>query len=211
MTDRRAFSAPSEAQQEQCAAVFAKITAAVWAGVDWIQIREKDMDGAKLAELAQKVISQVEPRCRVILNDRLDVACAVGAAGVHLGEKSIPVVEARRFVREQGWKEEFLIGASVHSPEAALAAQEDGADYVIFGPVFATPSKAAFGAPQGMDRLAAVCRGVSIPVLAIGGITPENASGCYRAGASGVAAIRLFQAAQDLRAVVAKLRGKLAQ
>lgn len=207
VTDGGAFAAPGEAQEEQCEALSAKIAAAALAGVDWIQIREKNMDGAKLAELARNVISRVEPNCRVILNDRLDVACAVGAGGVHLGEKSIPVAEARRFVRERGMSKEFLIGASVHSLEAAIAAEKDGADYVIFGPVFATPAKLAFGEPQGLARLKEVCSTLAIPVLGIGGITLENAGDCYLSGASGVAAIRLFQEARQLAELVAQLRG----
>jgi thiamine-phosphate pyrophosphorylase len=207
VTDRRAFAVPGEAQEEQCAAVFAKIAVAASAGVDWIQIREKDMDGGKLAELTQKVISQVGPKRRVILNERLDIACAVGAAGVHLGEKSIPVAEAWRFVRERRMSKEFLIGTSVHSLELAVAAEKDGADYVIFGPVFATPSKVSFGPPQGLERLAAVCQSVSIPVLAIGGITAENAQECYAQGASGIAAIRLFQETGKIETIVKQLRG----
>jgi thiamine-phosphate pyrophosphorylase len=94
----------------------------------------------------------------------------------------------------------------VHSLEAALAAESGGADYLIFGPVFPTPSKAAFGAPQGLERLKELCRNASIPVLAIGGITIQNAQECYAAGASGVAAIRLFQDATDTLSVVEQLR-----
>jgi thiamine-phosphate pyrophosphorylase len=90
--------------------------------------------------------------------------------------------------------------------EAAKSAAGDGADYLFFGPVFTTPSKAAYGAPQGLERLAAVCRAVSIPVLAIGGVTSATASACFAAGASGIAAIRLFQEAPDMLALVQSLR-----
>jgi thiamine-phosphate pyrophosphorylase len=100
----------------------------------------------------------------------------------------------------------FLIGASCHSLEAAQAAEGAGADYIFFGPVFATPSKAAFGAPQGIERLREVCRSVTIPVLAIGGITVENAHSCFDVGAAGMAAIRLFQESADLSDVVNRLR-----
>ncbi len=143
---------------------------------------------------------------RILVNDRLDVALAVQAGGVHLGEKSLPPQEARRLVVSLHREKDFLIGVSCHSLEAAKAAERDGADYLFFGPVFATPAKAVYGAPQGLERLAEVCRAVSLPVLAIGGITLDNCAACFSAGASGIAAIRLFQDAKDLAAVVRALR-----
>ncbi|MBI3485067.1 MAG: thiamine phosphate synthase, partial [Acidobacteria bacterium] len=97
-------------------------------------------------------------------------------------------------------------GASCHSLAEAQAAERDGAHYLIFGPVFSTPSKSQFGAPQGIARLEEACRAVRIPVLAIGGITLDNAHECLRAGAAGIAAIRLFQDASDLPALVSSLR-----
>lgn len=175
--------------------------------MDWIQIREKDLSAAELSELAQEALRCVPASCRILINDRLDVACAVGAAGVHLGGKSISVEAARRLVRERLSTKDFLIGVSVHSRQTAQEAQAAGADYMIFGPVFATPSKVAYGPPQGLDRLGEVCGSVSIPVVAIGGITPENAQACYQQGAHGIAAIRLFQAATDLTKLVTELRG----
>ena len=108
---------------------------------------------------------------------------------MHLGENSLPVGEVVQ-AKAPVAAEEFLVGASCHSPEAAARAEREGADYIFFGPVFATPSKAAFGAPQGAARLAEVCRAVRIPVLAIGGITAKNAAACLEAGRSGIAAIR---------------------
>jgi len=95
---------------------------------------------------------------------------------------------------------------SCHSLETAKAADESRADYIFFGPVFATPAKAAYGAPQGLERLAEVCRAVALPVLAIGGITLENASACLSAGAAGIAAIRLFQEAPEIARIVRALR-----
>jgi thiamine-phosphate pyrophosphorylase len=103
-------------------------------------------------------------------------------------------------------EEDFYIGVSCHSLEAAKSAERGGADYLFFGPVFDTPSKAAYGPPQGLNRLAEVCRSVSIPVLAIGGITLANCAACFSAGASGIAAIRLFQDASDLPDLVQALR-----
>ena len=122
------------------------------AGVDWIQIREKDLSGFELSELAREALACVPSSCRILVNDRLDVAIAAGTAGVHLGEKSIFAKDARRFAIERVAPREFQIGASVHSPEEAQAAEAVGLDYVIFGPVFPTPSKLAFGPPQGLER-----------------------------------------------------------
>ena len=141
----------------------------------------------------------------ILINDRLDVALAVQAGGVHLGEKSVPAQEAKRLAHTLG-REDFLVGVSCHSLEAAKAAERNGADYLFFGPVFATPSKAGYGEPQGIERLAEVCRALSVPVLAIGGVTRENCAPCLAAGASGIAAIRLFQDAADLPSLVQTLR-----
>jgi thiamine-phosphate pyrophosphorylase len=206
VTDRRAFSTSSAALEGQCEALLVEIAAAAAAGVDWIQIREKDLDGAMLAQLGRAALAQVNPKCRILINDRLDVAYAVGAAGVHLGERSISVADAKHFVREKHIASLFSIGVSVHSLEAAQRAESDGADYVIFGPVFATPSKLSFGEPQGLERLEAVCSAIKLPVLAIGGISVETARECYARGAAGVAGIRIFQEAPDLKQLVAQLR-----
>jgi thiamine-phosphate pyrophosphorylase len=100
------------------------------------------------------------------------------------------------------------VGVSCHSLEAATAAAEGGAHYVFFGPVFATPSKASFGVPQGLLRLAEVCRAVSLPVVAIGGVTLDNAASCLSVGAAGIAAIRLFQDVKDIASIVKTLRTK---
>jgi thiamine-phosphate pyrophosphorylase len=166
-------------------------------------LREKNLDGQPLFELATKAVAAcaAAPRAgkqtRLLINDRLDVAWAAHAAGVHLGENSIPAGEVTRW-RDRSGRADFLVGVSCHSLEAAAQAAADGADYIFFGPVFATPSKQAFGPPQGLQKLEQVCRAISIPVLAIGGITPENAAACLQAGAAGIAAIRLFQQAPEL-------------
>jgi thiamine-phosphate pyrophosphorylase len=182
------------------------VKAAAEAGVDWIQIREKHLPGRDLSDFVLEAMRVAPAPCRVVVNDRLDVACAVRAAGVHLTEQSISVADAKQFARERALPASFLVGAATHSLDSARAAAASGADFVIFGPVFATPSKAGYGAPQGIERLASVCRSVSIPVLAIGGITLENAGECAAAGAAGIAAIRLFQNAPDLPAIVRQLR-----
>jgi thiamine-phosphate pyrophosphorylase len=179
---------------------------AIAAGAAWIQIREKDLDGRTLVELARFAVAETHATsARVLVNDRLDVALAANAAGVHLGEKSLPLEVVREWRRSAG-RSDFLIGVSCHSLESAHAAERGGADYIFFGPVFATPSKAVYGAPQGIDRLREVCASVEIPVLAIGGLDLENVRECIAAGAAGIAAIRLFQDAVDSAVLAGRLR-----
>ena len=190
-----------------------RMETAAAAGVDWVQIREKDLSGRDCGLLTREALqraakspaSNASPT-RILVNDRLDVALSEGAGGVHLGENSLPLPEAKRLVKAQALSRDFLIGVSCHSLDAARSAASGGADYLFFGPIFSTPSKAAFGAPRGLERFAKVCRAVSIPVLAIGGITLANASACLAAGASGIAAIRLFQDARDMSSLVQSLR-----
>jgi thiamine-phosphate pyrophosphorylase len=227
VTDRSLFAAAPAHK-----ILLKKIAAAAAAGVDWIQIREKDLSGKESSTLTREAMklarnaarddapgvgaSARSPRAlasspgqaahaRILVNDRLDVALAAHAGGVHLGEQSLPP-EAALCLRKGLARDDFLIGVSCHSPKAAKQAERGGADYLFFGPVFATPAKAAYGAPQGLDRLSEVCRAVRLPVVAIGGITPDNAGACLSAGASGIAAIRLFQDARDLPAVVQALK-----
>jgi thiamine-phosphate pyrophosphorylase len=211
VTDRRGLRPPSP--RGLLAALAGKIEAAASAGVDWVQIREKDLSAKKLLALMREAVRFAETRAnatqsptRILVNDRVDVALSEGVAGVHLGEESLPVKEAKRLVEAHAARGDFLIGVSCHSLEGAKSATRDGADYLFFGPVFATPSKAVYGVPQGLDRLAEVCRSASIPVLAIGGITVENAAACLAAGASGIAAIRLFQDAPDVADRITALR-----
>lgn len=183
-----------------------KIEQAANAGVNWIQIRERDLSGRDLAEFVEHAIVRAGSSSAVLVNDRVDVACAVGASGVHLGEHSLPADEAKRFVSQRCAREKFIVGVSAHSLEGAFQAEKAGADYVIFGPVYATPSKAGFGEPQGVQRLQEVCQRLAIPVLAIGGITLENTKVCLAAGAAGIAAIRLFQDTAKLDDLVRELR-----
>jgi thiamine-phosphate pyrophosphorylase len=203
VTDRKALAGSVE---EQLRALLNKIENAGRAGVDWIQIREKDLSERERAALVNEAIGRVPRSCRVLVNDRLDVAIAVGAGGVHLGEQSITVLDAIRLVTEKRLRSDFLVGVSTHSLEAARVAEKAGADYVIFGPVFATPSKAAFGPPQGLENLREICARLSIPVMAIGGVMAANASDCLAVGAAGIAAIRLFQDAADMTELVRSLR-----
>jgi thiamine-phosphate pyrophosphorylase len=211
VTDRHALSGAHEL--DACEALLQKIGEAAAAGVDWIQIREKDLSGKECAALTSRAIERAarppgsKPgRTRILVNDRLDVALSQSAGGVHLGENSLPLEEARKLADSRIRSEDFLVGISCHSVEAATAAASGGANYIFFGPVFTTPAKAAYGAPQGLARLAEVCRAISLPVIAIGGVTLDNAALCLSAGASGIAAIRLFQDAKDLASLVKSLR-----
>jgi len=217
VTDRRSLEAANEAQS--LVALTQKIEEVAAAGIDWVQIREKDLPARDLAllvrqalDIAARVSAKRDSRIRVIVNDRLDVAIAHRADGVHLGERSLPLVEAKRMVASAvargALEESFLVGSSCHSLEAAQTAERDGANYIVFGPVFATPSKKSFGAPQGLELLAQVCRALDIPVLAIGGVTPENGNACLQRGAAGLAAIRLFQDTENATASV-QLRQRL--
>ena len=211
VTDRRGLSGIDRLEAQET--VGQKIATAAAAGVDWLQIREKDLSARDYGLLTRKAL-QLAARSpagnarptRVLVNDRLDVALSEHAGGVHLGEASLPLPEAKRLVKAQAQRLDFLIGISCHSLEAARSAASGGADYLFFGPIFPTPSKEAFGAPHGLERLGEVCRAVAIPVLAIGGITLANASACLAAGASGIAAIRLFQEARDMTSLVQSLR-----
>jgi thiamine-phosphate pyrophosphorylase len=176
------------------------IAHAAGAGVDWIQLREKDYSGREWTRLVEESLERVTRqglRTRILVNDRLDVALASRAGGVHLSENGIPIAEACRlrdeYFAQRQVDRDFLVGLSCHSLGAALGAARAGADYIYFSPIFYTPSKANYGPPQGVERLAKVSAAVHIPVIAIGGITRQNASECFAAGASGIAAIRLFQ------------------
>lgn len=195
-------------------ALLERIAAAVTAGIDWIQIREKDLSGKEISALTTAVIAKVKnstPQGRsltkVLVNDRLDAALAAHAHGVHLGTHSMPAKNIGDWLRQREKNREatiqsgFQLGVSCHSLEEALAAEKSGATYIFFGPVFSTPSKETFGAPQGLARLREVCGAIKIPVLAIGGIAADNAKSCLQAGAAGLAAIRLFQLSSDLQSL----------
>lgn len=169
------------------------VDGALLGGVRAVQLREKDLSSRELYELALR-LREITSRhgARLFINDRLDIALAAGADGVHLGESSLPVGRVRGIAGDR-----LLIGVSCHSLEGALAAQEGGADFITFSPVFFTPSKACYGEPVGIERLAEACRRLRIPVFALGGIKPENVPAVLSRGAHGVALISAILAAGD--------------
>jgi thiamine-phosphate pyrophosphorylase len=159
------------------------------AGVEWIQIREKDLSARDLFDLTRHALSLPNPRgSKILVNTRVDVALAAGAAGAHLPAGS-PAPRIWRSLAPPG----FLLGVSCHSLDEVCTAQDQGADYVIFGPVFPPRSKATGLEPRGIEGLAQAVRALNIPVLALGGITATNAEDCAQAGAAGIAAISLYQ------------------
>jgi thiamine-phosphate pyrophosphorylase len=181
ITDRKSLASED--------ALLTAIARSLTEGVEWIQIREKDLSARALCELVRSAIALPNPEgTRFLVNDRMDVALAAGAAGVHLPAGSISP-RTWRGIAPEG----FLIGVSCHTLEEVLTADFEGADYVVFGPVFAPLSKTSDLAPRGLSALAQAAEAARIPVLALGGVTRQNTGACMAAGASGVAGISLFQ------------------
>jgi len=179
------------------------VRAALDAGLPAVQLREKDLPGGPLLALAERLrAATTRAGALLFVNDRVDVAIACGADGVHLGGTSMPVAAARGLLPAGA-----LIGVSTHAPDEPAATP---ADFAFFGPVHATPSKAAFGPPQGEDRLRAAVAAARVPVLAIGGVTAATAAGVLAAGAVGAAVIRAILAAPDPGAATRTLLDALA-
>lgn len=200
ITDRHSLASEAGSAPDQ--ALLGRVAAAARAGVNLVQIREKDLPTRALAELVRGALAAVEGTAvRIVVNDRLDVALALGAHGVHLARTSLPARAARRIVPPG-----FLVGVSCHSLEQALEAEAARADYVLLGPIFPTPSKLRYGPPLGLEILRQVAARVRIPVLALGGITRERVKACCAAGAAGVAAIRMFQECASVEDLVNELR-----
>jgi thiamine-phosphate pyrophosphorylase len=174
-------------------------------GVKAIQLREKDLSGKELYDLAEKTNRLCRRyRARLIINDRVDVALAVDADGVQLGKTSIPIETARALLGSEN-----LIGYSAHSLEEACQAEQSGADFILFGPVYFTPSKASYGAPQGLIALQKVVANISRPVYAIGGIRAETIGALRRVGVRGVALIAAIIGANDPKFAARTLLGLL--
>jgi thiamine-phosphate pyrophosphorylase len=184
------------------------VEGALQGGVRAVQLREKDLSGRELYQLACRM-KELTSRygAKLLINDRLDIALAAGVDGVHLGESSLPLQRAREIAGR-----DMLIGVSCHDRQRALAAQENGADFITFSPIYFTPSKARYGEPLGTELLAEACRLLRIPVFALGGIKQEKVREVLECGANGIALISAILAATDperaAREMISLLQGK---
>ena len=204
VTDRRRLAAGA-APDAARACLAQQARRAAEAGVDLIQVRERDLEARQLAAIVTDLLAATRGTAtRIIVNDRLDVALACGAAGVHLRGDSIPIDEARRLAPAG-----FLVGRSVHGTDEAIGAA--GADYLIAGTVFASASKPADAPLLGLDGLRAIVAAVPRPVLAIGGIDETRIADVASAGAAGFAAIELFMASHPDAAVAGCRAAELRQ
>ncbi len=178
------------------------VQAAIRGGATVVQLREKEASTRAMIELGQALLEITRAAgIPLIVNDRVDVALAIGAEGVHVGQDDMPAAMARRLIGP-----DRILGVSARTVEEAIQAQRDGADYLGAGDVFGTPTKPDAGAPIGVEGLARIARAVSIPVVAIGGVTPRNASAAIEAGAVGVAVISAVVGAPDPEAAARRLR-----
>lgn len=175
--------------------------AALAGGARVFQLREKDLEAGELTILAERLLGVIRPAGGLLLlNDRIDVALAIGADGAHLTQRSLPPVVARRLVGRG-----LLLGVSCHSLAEAQEAQAGGADFVLLGPIFLTPSKAPYGAPLGLEFLRQVRSRIHLPILGIGGINRTNRQAVLAAGADGIAVIAAVMAAPDVSEAVRAL------
>ena len=171
------------------------------AAVPMVQLRERDLSARELVRLAREVQAvTASRRSQLLINDRIDVALALEGVGVHLRSNSLPVSVARKLLGAQR-----LLGISVHAVEEVMEAEAQGADYIILGPIYETPSKQMFGPPLGIHTLEKACRLVRIPIIGIGGVTAARAREMRRAGAFGVAVITAILGAADVESATREL------
>jgi thiamine-phosphate pyrophosphorylase len=192
-------SSATTTSSEEFRRLLALVRAAVAARVTLVQLREKELTGRVLYELAAASADAARGSATgVLVNDRADIARAAGCDGVHLTTTSLDAAVVRR-----AFGEDFLIGASAHTVQEARAARDGGADFAVFGPVFDTPSKRAYGPPVGLGALALAARELSpFPLVALGGVGEFEVEKVSGAGAAGVAGIRLFSDGQNLTRLV---------
>jgi thiamine-phosphate pyrophosphorylase len=166
-----------------------------------IQLRERDLSARDLVRLAREVQAvMASRRSQLLINDRIDVALALEEVGVHLRSNSLPVSIARQLLGARR-----LLGISVHAVEEAVQAESQGADYIVLGPIYETPSKQMFGPPLGIRTLEKACRAVRIPIYGIGGVTASRAPEMRRAGAFGVAVVTAILGAADVESATREL------
>jgi thiamine-phosphate pyrophosphorylase len=171
------------------------------AGAPAIQLRERDLSARELVTLVREAQAvTASRRSQLLINDRIDVALALEGVGVHLRGNSLPVSVARQLLGAQ-----CLLGVSVHAVEEVLSAESQGADYIVLGPIYETPSKQMFGPPLGIHTLEKACRLVRIPIIGIGGVTAARAREMRRAGAFGVAVITAVLGAADVESATREL------
>lgn len=195
MIDFKLYLITDRKQLKETSRLLAAVTQALKGGVRAVQLREKDLDTRELLKLAYKMRALTDKyKAKLFINDRFDIALAVGADGVHLTQSSIPVYAVRDTV-----KKKLLIGVSTHSLKEAREAEKGGADFVTFGPVYHTPSKRKYGAPVGLDALKTVCTKIKIPVFALGGIKSNRINNVLENGASGVAMISEIFKAKNIK------------
>ncbi len=188
---------------ERSGDVVLQASSLIRAGVDWLQVREKDLaDGALLKVL--RILAPEARRfgCALLVNGRADLALLSGASGVHLPSNGIPTRDARDLLPKP-----LMVIRSCHAREDVFSAADGGADAVTLGPVFETPSKTAYGAPMGLETFASICAESPVPVFGLGGIDHDRIESVYRAGASGIAAIRLFCTMKNPHEGVTALKG----
>lgn len=203
ITNRQVFRRNTDTEQEACRAQLEAIRLAAQHGVQLIQIREKDLSARALAEFTRQAIAVARPQgAAVLVNDRLDVALATNADGVHLRTTSLPATDVRAITTAKGLND-FLIGVSTHTLAEAKMAEAGDADFIVCGPVYETPSKCEFGPPLGLERFAEICSAVNLPVMALGGINLSNFREPLERGAKGLAAITLFTEPDLVRQIVA--------
>lgn len=192
ITDRKSFKDST---------LIDKITSICKEGVRAVQVREKDLSGAELLSLSKGLRGiTLSFRSSLIINDRIDIALLSRADAVHLPENGLPLNILKQY------RKKLLFGKSTHSVDSAVHAEKDGFDYIMFGPVFRTSSKVKYGKPMGLKKLREVCESVSIPVFAVGGITPQRAKKCIDSGAHGVAVISALMKSDSLNQTIKEFK-----